>query len=93
MSAESQEFEYVWDFQVPGYKPETRQKTPRTLDSCKLELISFQPHTFDSIATMMNNRETSPFGLFAMITNSGVGVQTKDLKNLKIATCVHIVMQ
>jgi hypothetical protein len=67
MSAESQEFEYVWDFQVPGYKPETRQKTPRTLDSCKLELISFQPHTFDSIATMMNNRETSPFGLFSYI--------------------------
>jgi len=67
MSAESQEFEYVWDFQVPGYKPETRQKTPKTLDSCNLQLTPFQPHTFDSIVTMMNNRETSPFGLFSYI--------------------------
>lgn len=67
MSAESRDLEYVWDFQVPGYKPETRQKTPRTLDSCNLQLTPFKPHTFDSIATMMINRETSPFGLFSYI--------------------------
>lgn len=67
MSAESKDLEYVWDFQAPGYKPEIRQKTPRTLDSCKLKLIPFQPHTFDSIVTMMENRETSPFGLFSYI--------------------------
>ena len=67
MSAESRDLEYVWDFQVPGYEPETRRKTPRTLDSCNLQLTPFQPHTFDSIVTMMINRETSPFGLFSYI--------------------------
>ena len=67
MSAESRDLEYVWDFQVPGFEPETRRKTPRTLDSCNLQLIPFQPHTFDSIVTMMINRETSPFGLFSYI--------------------------
>jgi len=41
MSAKSEEFEYVWDFQVPGSKPEMSQKTPRTLDSCNLELIRY----------------------------------------------------
>ena len=58
MSAES---EYVWDFQVPGFEPEIRRKTTRTLDSCNLQLIPFQPHTFDSIVTLMMNREASPF--------------------------------
>jgi hypothetical protein len=67
MSAESRDLEYVWDFQVPGFEPETRRKTPRTFDSCNLQLIPFQPHTFDSIVTMMINRETSPFGLFSYI--------------------------
>jgi len=67
MSAESRDLEYVWDFQVPGFEPETRRKTPRTLDLCNLQLIPFQPHTFDSIVTMMINRETSPFGLFSYI--------------------------
>jgi hypothetical protein len=61
MSAESENFEYVWDFQVPGSKPVPRQKNPRTLDSCNLELIPFKPHTFDSIVTLMMNRETSPY--------------------------------
>lgn len=61
MSAESRDLEYVWDFQVPGFELETKQKTPRTLDSCKLELIPFEPHTFDSLVTKMMERETSPF--------------------------------
>lgn len=61
MSAESQEFEYVWDFQVPGSKPAPRQKTPRTLDSCNLKLIPFKAHTFDFFVTLMMNRETNPF--------------------------------
>ena len=58
MSAES---EYVWDFQVPGFEPETKRKTPRTLDSCNLELIPFNAHAFDSFVALMMNRETSPF--------------------------------
>ena len=61
MSAESKDLEYVWDFQVPGFEQQTKRKTPRTLDSCKLELIPFEPHTFDSFVTMMMERETSPF--------------------------------
>lgn len=67
MSAESKDLEYVWDFQVPGFELETRRKTPRTLDSCKLELIPFEPHTFDSFVTMMIERETSPFSNFPNI--------------------------
>jgi hypothetical protein len=67
MSAESRDLEYVWDFQVPGFEPETRRKTPRTLDSCNLELIPFEPHTFDSFVTMMMKRETSPFSSYPHI--------------------------
>jgi len=56
MSVEGEEFEYVLDFQVPGSKPGMKKS-----DSYKLEIIPFHPHTFDSIATMMDNRETSLF--------------------------------
>ena len=60
MSAKSEEF--VFDFQAPGYEPEMKnRKTPKTLDSYKLKLIPFQPHTFDSFVKMMIERETSPF--------------------------------
>jgi hypothetical protein len=41
MSAESRDLEYVWDFQVPGFELETKQKTPRTLDSCKIGVNPF----------------------------------------------------
>lgn len=61
MSAESENFEYVWDFQVPRSKPVPRQNTPRTLDSCNLELIPFEPHNFNFFVKLMMNRETSPF--------------------------------
>ena len=61
MSAESKDLEYVWDFQVPGFEQQTTRKTTRTLDSCKLELIPFEPYTFDSFVTNMMERETSPF--------------------------------
>lgn len=100
MSAKSEEFEYVWDFQVPGSKPGMSRKTPRTSDSCKLKLTPFQPHTFDSIAAMMDNRETSPFTSCPYIMCAccndhkfWLWVQPRDLKNLKIAICVHTVMQ
>lgn len=61
MSAKSENFEYVWYFQVPGFEQEPRKKTPRTLDSCNLELFPFQAHNFDSFVTLMMNRETNPF--------------------------------
>ena len=70
MSTKSKEF--VFDFQAPGYEPEMKnRKTPRTLDSCNLQLIPFHPHTFDSFVTLMMNHEKSPFSSCPYIMCAG----------------------